>query len=119
MEKHKYKVYIKTDERNRILCCEGGYTMGNIKNIEEWILIDEGIGDKYNLCQSHYLEGGIYTEDFIPRWKYANGEAVLRTDAEIEADRNALPPPPAATEDDLMAMAVEQEFRLTLLELGV
>lgn len=88
MEETKSKVYIKIDERHRILRCEGGYTMSNIKNIEEWICMDEGEGDRYNLCQSHYFADGLYTEDGIPRWKYENGEAALRTEAEIEADRN-------------------------------
>ena len=49
MEEMKSKVYIKIDDRNCILRCEGGYTMGNIQNIEEWILIDEGTGDRYNI----------------------------------------------------------------------
>ncbi len=88
MEETKSKVYIRIDHRSRILRCEGGYTMSNIKNIEEWIFIDEGEGDAYNLCQSHYFAGGLYTDDGIPRLKYENGEAVLRTEAEIEADRN-------------------------------
>lgn len=119
MEKRKSRVYIKLDERNRILRCEGGYTMGNIENIAEWIFLEEGTGDKYNLCQCCYFKGGLFAEDGIPKYKYENGQAQERTAEEIEADRNALPPPPATTEDDLMAMAVDHEFRLTLLELGV
>ena len=86
MEELKSKVYIKIDDRNRILRCEGGYTMNNIDNIDEWIFIDEGYGDKYNLCQSHYFEDSLYTEDGIPRYKYENDIVVLRTDEEIEAD---------------------------------
>lgn len=89
MEEMKSKVYIKLDEQNRILRCEGGYTMGNIADVSEWVLIDEGTGDRYNLCQTHYFDGGLYTDDGICRWKYENGECVLRTDAEIEADRAA------------------------------
>ena len=52
MEENKSKVYIKLDEQNRVLRCEGGYTMGNIGNIDEWVLSDKGTGDRYNLCQS-------------------------------------------------------------------
>lgn len=84
----KSKVYIKIDSQNRIIRCEGGYTMGNIDNIEEWILIDEGNGDKYNLCQSLYFEGGLFTEDGICRYKF-NGVPVLRSPVELEADRKA------------------------------
>lgn len=83
------KVYIKTDSNGRILRCEGGYTMSNIADVSEWIYIDEGTGDKYNLCQSNYFDSGLYTDDGICRYVYENGETRLRTDAEINADRVA------------------------------
>lgn len=86
-ENSKSKVYIQIDSADRITRCEGGYTMGNIEHIEDWIYIDEGDGDKYNLCQSHYFEGGLYTEDGIHRWAYEDGDTRRRTNAEIEADR--------------------------------
>lgn len=81
------KVYIQTDAQGRILRCEGGYTMNNIADVSEWIFIDEGTGDRYNLCQSHYFDGGLYTEDGICRYVYENGETRLRTEQEMEADR--------------------------------
>lgn len=83
------KVYIKADAQGRILRCEGGCTMSNIDDISEWIFIDEGTGDRFALCQSHYFEGGLYTEDGICRYVYSNGNCRLRTDTEIEADRKA------------------------------
>lgn len=83
------KVYIKVDAQNRILRCEGGYTMSNISDISEWIFIDEGVGDRYNLCQSQYFDGGLYTEDGVCRYVYSNSNCRLRTDAEIDADRKA------------------------------
>lgn len=86
MDENKSKVYIKIDSKNLIIRCEGGYTMGNIDNIDEWILIDEGSGDKYNLCQSLYFEGGLFTENGICRYKF-NGVPVLRSPVEMEADR--------------------------------
>ena len=89
----KSKVYIQIDEYNRIIRCDGGYTISNIKNIDEWIFIDEGNGDKYNLCQSNYFEGGLYTEDGIARYKYENEEIILRSDEEIETDRANIPTP--------------------------
>lgn len=83
------KVYIKTDAQGRILRCEGGYTMSNIDDISEWIFIDEGTGDKYNLCQSHYFDGGLYTEDGICRYVWSNNKYRLRTEQEMDADRIA------------------------------
>lgn len=79
------KVYVQMDEQNRILRCEGGYTTP--ADLTGWTLIDEGTGDRYNLCQSHYFEGGLYTDDGIPRYKLVDGEAVERTEEEIEQDR--------------------------------
>ena len=80
------KVYVLTDGKNRIIRCEGGYTTPNPLTTD-WVQIDEGTGDKYNLCQSHYFDGGLYTEDGIPRYKLADGAPILRSDEEIEADR--------------------------------
>ena len=112
----KSKVYIKTDENNRILFCDGGYTINNIENIDDWIFIDEGFGDKYNLCQSHYFVGGLYTNDGICRYKYINGEIALRTTDEIKKDLNALfaesePIPDTDTNNDVwveMAKAINE-----------
>lgn len=79
------KVYIQTDDQNRIIVCEGGYTTP--ADLTDWVQIDEGTGDKYNLCQSHYFDGGLYTADGIPRYALTGGAPVLRSDEEIEADR--------------------------------
>lgn len=78
-------VYIKTDDSGRITRCDGGYTTP--ADLTGWAKIDEGTGDRYNLCQSHYFDGGLYTEDGIPRYKLVDGAPVLRTEEEIQADR--------------------------------
>lgn len=83
------KVYIQTDAQGRILRCEGGYTMSNIADVSEWIFIDEGSGDRYNLCQSNYFDGGLYTEDGICRYVWSNNKYRLRTEQEMDADRIA------------------------------
>lgn len=89
----KSKVYIKIDDDARIIRIEGGYTMSNIDDVSQWTYLDEGYGDKYNLCQSHYLDGGLLTGDGIYRYKLVDGTPQLRTDDEIEADRAARPAP--------------------------
>lgn len=86
------KVYIKTDDRGRITACDGGYSTGNMGDMAGWTLLDEGEGDKYNLCQSNYFDS-LYTDEGIPRYKYADGAAALRSEAEIAEDVAALPPP--------------------------
>lgn len=86
------KVYIKTDAHERVTACDGGYSTGNMGDMAGWTLLDEGEGDRYNLCQSNYFDN-LYTDDGIPRYKYADGAAVLRSEAEIAEDVAALPPP--------------------------
>lgn len=86
MEQNLSKIYVLTDDQSRIIRCEGGYTIGNITDFTGWVQIDEGTGDRYNLCQSHYFDS-LYTEDGIPRYKLTDGAPVLRSDEEIDADR--------------------------------
>jgi len=106
MEIKKSKVYIQIDSQNRIIRCEGGYTTP--PDLMGWILIDEGIGDKYNLCQSHYFDGGLYTLDGIPRYKYVDGVCSLRLDSEIETDRAAVTRPEIIpTNKELMDAVLE------------
>lgn len=85
----KSRVYALLDAQNCITRIEGEYTLPN--NLTNWTLIDEGYGDKYNLAQSHYLEGGLYTMQGIHRYKYENGACVLRSEDEIAADVKSLP----------------------------
>ena len=103
MEIQKSKVYVLLDERSRVIRCEGGYTTP--VDLAGWQEIDEGTGDEYNLCQSHYLDGGLYTTQGIPRYKYEGGACVLRSEAEIAADRDALPKPQPSQLDRVEAQA--------------
>ena len=93
MDENTSKVYVLADDQGRITRCEGGYTTGNITDPENWVQIDEGTGDRFNLCQSHYFQDGLYTEDGIPRYKLQDGQAVERTEEEIAADRAAIVQP--------------------------
>ena len=100
-ETPKSKVYIQTDTEGRILRCEGGYTTPS--DLTDWIEIDEGTGDKYNLCQSHYFDGGLYTMDGIPRYRWDGSAAVLRTEEELDAERTARPEPEPTEQEQLRA----------------
>lgn len=97
MEENNAKVYVLLDREGKITRCEGGYTTP--ADLEGWTYIDEGTGDRYNLCQSHYFEGGLYTMGGIPRYRWDGSQVVERTPEEIEADRAAIPAPaPTQTE---------------------
>ena len=100
-EIYKSKVYIQTDTEGRILRCEGGYTAPS--DLKGWIEIDEGTGDRYNLCQSHYCGDGLYTMDGIPRYRWDGSSAILRSDEELEADRAAQPAPEPTEQEQLRA----------------
>lgn len=79
------KVYVMVDDVKHIIRCEGGITTPS--DLTDWVLIDEGTGDRYDLCQSHYFEGGIYTSDGIPRYKLVDSVPVLCSEEENVADR--------------------------------
>ena len=114
----KSRVYIRTDEQGRIVRCEGEYTLPS--DLTDWILIEEGSPcDRLNLAQSHYFEGGLYTMDGIPRYRWDGTQVVERTVEELEADRAARPAPPPTTEEVLLELAADHEARLCEIELGV
>ena len=107
MDDDKSKVYIQTDSRGRILRCEGGYTTP--ADLTGWIYIDEGTGDRYNLWQTNYFDGSLYTLDGIPRYRWDGTQAIERTDEEIEADRAAIPAPPPNETEQLKAQVAALE----------
>lgn len=113
MDEFTSKVYVLCDDEGRILRCDGGYTTP--ADLTDWVQIDEGNGDKFNLCQSHYFEDGLYTEDFIPKYKLVDGIVVERTDDEIAADRAAVPASAPTAEEQLRA---DVDFLLMLAEEG-
>ena len=83
MNENTYIVYVKTDEQGRIRAVDSSY---NNTDFTGWTQIDEGTEYKHSHAMSNYL-GGLYTDDGIPRYKLADGAPVLRSDEEIEADR--------------------------------
>ena len=99
----KSRVYILLDEKERIVRIEGEYSLPS--DLTGWVQIDEGYGDRFSLAQSHYLDGGLYTIQGIPRYKYEGGACVLRSEVEIAADRDALPKPQPSQLDRVEAQA--------------
>ena len=94
MEMQKSKVYILPDSSGYITRIDGGYTVSNITDPENWVLIDSGYGDKYNLCQGNYFPQPIRTMGGAYRYKLVDGKPVECTDEEIEAQEGALKPVP-------------------------
>ena len=94
MEMQKSKVYVLPDSSGYITRIDGGYTIGNITDPENWVLIDEGFGDRYNLCQGNYFPQPIRTMGGAYRYKLVDGKPVECTAEEIEAQEEALKPVP-------------------------
>lgn len=103
------KVYILLDGK-KIVCCEGGYTMQNIKDIEKWTLIDEGVGDRYNLCQSNYFEKPLTDDRGIYRFKYIDGEIIERSQEEMDADAAEMPIPAPSLEETVEELRAQNEM---------
>lgn len=108
------KVYALPDDIGRILRIDGGYIAPF--DLTGWVLIDEGEGDKYNLCQSHYLPSPLMTDDGIYRWKLVDGKCALRSEAEIEKDRKAIPPAPISDIEMLKKQIEAQNAMLDFYE---
>lgn len=81
------KVYIQVDSNYNITRIEGGYTIPS--DLTNWILIDEGYGDKYNLAQTHYFDKPLITQDGIYQYKLVGTTPIERSEEEIAAEREA------------------------------
>lgn len=96
MEMQKSKVYVLLDSSGYITRIDGGYTIGNITAPENWVLIDEGNGDKYNLCQGNYFPQPIRTMGGAYRYKLIDGMVTECSESEIleqeEAQKRNTPP---------------------------
>ena len=80
----KSKVYVLPDASGRITRINGGYTMP--EDLTGWVLIDEGYGDRYNLCQGNYFDKPIMDDRGIYHYKLVDGKPVERTQKEMDAD---------------------------------
>lgn len=86
-----YKVYVKTDGPGRIVSVNSD---AFLFDTDGWTLIDEGDGDKFHHAQGNYFQQPIITDEGIYRYKLVDGEVQERTADEIQADIDAIPPPP-------------------------
>ena len=67
------KVYAKVNENNEII--DVGSSIF-IKDLNGWIKIDEGFGDKYAHAQSQHFDKPLINEDGRYNFKYINGKVV-------------------------------------------
>lgn len=116
----KSKVYALPSAEGYITRIDGGYTIGNISTPADWVLIGEGYGDKYNLCQSNYLPQPIRTMGGAYRYKLVDGVPTECTAEEIAAQEEANKPEAVPTTEDRLKELESQNQMLMecLLEMS-
>lgn len=95
MTQEPYKVYIQTDGENRVTAINSSAFVDGTG----WAQIDEGYTDKYHHAQGNYLDKPLMDERGVYRYKLVDGLIAQRTQAEMDADFDALPAPPLTTEE--------------------
>lgn len=82
MEMNPYAVLVRTDEQNRITEINSSAFV----DAEGWIEIDSGFGDRFHHAQGNYLPKPLMDERGVYRYKLENGQAVERTQEEMDGD---------------------------------
>lgn len=110
------KVYALLNAAGYITRIDGGYTIGNIATPADWVLIGEGYGDKYNLCQSNYLPQPLRTDGGAYRYKLTDGQVVECAPEEIAAQEEANKPEAVpSTEDRLKELESQNQMLMECL----
>lgn len=76
---NKIKVYVKLDKNNCIVDINSSIF---IKDTKDYILIDEGSGDKYAHAQGNYLDKGLIDMQGRYNYKYIDNKIVELTEDE-------------------------------------
>ena len=99
------KVYAKLDNHNVITEINSSIFLDNV---EDYICIDEGNGDKYAHAQGNYLEKPLI--DFQGRYNYKILEDQLVELTEEEKEKLFPPPTPQITEQEKLNSQLLQSY---------
>lgn len=97
-ENKPFSVYVKADDQGRIV---GVNSDVFLSSLDGWTKIAEGYGDKHHHAQGNFFPLPLTDENGVYRYKLENGQPVERTEAEMAADVQELPP--ASDPIDLVA----------------
>ena len=78
-----YTVYIRVDDSGRVVNINSS---AFLSNVEGWVEIDRGTGDRYQHAQGNYLHRPLMDRRGICRYKLLGGALVERTKDEMDAD---------------------------------
>lgn len=95
MDTESCKVLVQTDDAGRVTAINSDAFVSG----DGWTAIDEGEGDRYRHAQNNYLLEPLTDERGVYRYKLVDGKAVERTQAEMDADFDALPAPEPTAEE--------------------
>ena len=110
MENIKIKVYIKTNEQNVITDINSSIFLNNI---EGYIQVDEGSGDKYAHAQGNYLDKSLVDESGRFNYKFENGQILELT----EEEKNSLfkkPEPAPSKQEEINSALLEENANIRL-----
>lgn len=110
MEIQPYIVYVKTDKSSRVVEVNSS---AFLNNLDGWIEIDSGTGDRFHHAQANYFEKPIFDLRGVFRYKLVNGRPVERTQEEMDADYVEPEPIP---EDGLTGRVAALEAQLAAYE---
>ena len=97
MDTENCKVLVQTDDAGRVTAINSDAFVSG----DGWTAIDEGEGDRYRHAQNNYLLKPLTDERGVYRYKLVDGLVAQRTQAEMDADFDALPAPePTADEKE-------------------
>ena len=95
MDTESCKVLVQIDDAGRVTAINSDAFVSG----DGWTQIDEGEGDRYRHAQNNYLLKPLTDERGVYRYKLVDGLVAQRTQAEMDADFDALPTPEPTEED--------------------
>lgn len=108
MESKMFIVYVKTNDKGFLTAINSS---AFIKDINGWLEIDSGFGDKYHHAQGNYLNKPLRNEKGLFNYKLVDGKPVERSAEEQEVDY--IEPLPQVTLEE-RTTALEEALTLLL-----
>ncbi len=95
MDTESCKVLVQIDDAGRVTAINSDAFVSG----DGWTQIDEGEGDRYRHAQNNYLLKPLTDERGVYRYKLVDGLVAQRTQAEMDAEFDALPAPEPTAEE--------------------
>lgn len=100
MKDTSYKVHAKTDNDKHLFVVNSS---AFITNINDWIQIDSGEGDKYHHAQNNYFDKPLINIDGTHNYKLVDNKPIETTAEEKSAELASFPAPEPSKEQILQS----------------